>query len=723
MGYTTVSRKVTFEGKPLELGKVVLKAGLELEKVVVKPLIRRESDRIVFNVGDDPDAAKMKMMEIMHKIPMLEMNPGDGKLVYEGAPISKILFDDRDDGMISASRQYPMDFIKANVMYEIELILPGSPEYDNDRPMLNIKLARPLPNGIAWEITPRADTRRNYGVGLDLVTKTNLTGIGLNYGFGYSNPIKLGTELQRFNLQDNSNYYQLNERSESWSTLQNHSFGINLFRPLFKERVKFNISASTDLSQGDSYTDSKSEKLDREGALIENQTSSSKNHTMSPMRFNGGVSISQYLGKSRKSSYSLKYTYTDNKNESTQQTQTTSTGEQDASRKSEGETGTEQHVVNFSLLLRPKDRRSPKSLYTYVNYISRAYTNSTDYYVYDYPTDDYIVDQERFNGLTYQQNIFSAKIAVGNSFFNRMLSYRADLNVENINSKGVYLSYDNAKLDYSEFNLLPSLSLSYKLKKWVFQTNYKTRVRRPDVMKLNPFIDDSNPNNISMGNPNLKGEYAHRLYGSISKGFKSKFIKDVGVSYSADFVNNAITRLSTINEDNISVTSYSNVGKTRQQFANFNFTISPAKFIFVMGSVGYMRSNYYLSGGINTIEGIYGRARMYIDVTKNDKLEVIYNIQPAYASAQSRHSSYSHTVDMSLSKYFSKAHIGGSIGVYDILSSNKMMRETTGNDIFMQYSRRQKIGRSARISLYWRFGRFKDADKPESVKGDVYDMD
>ncbi len=77
-----------------------------------------------------------------------------------------------------------MDFIKATVMDQIEVILPGSAEYDNQTPIINIKLARELPNGIAWELSADANTRGNYGAGIDAVSKVNSIGIGILYNGG-----------------------------------------------------------------------------------------------------------------------------------------------------------------------------------------------------------------------------------------------------------------------------------------------------------------------------------------------------------------------------------------------------------------------------------------------------------------------------------------------------------------------------------------------------------
>ena len=83
--------------------------------------------------------------------------------------------------MINAGRQYPMNFIRASYMSKIELVLPGSPEYNNDKPILLITLDEPLPLGFAGKLSGSADTKGTYSPGIDLVGNTPWIGIGVNY--------------------------------------------------------------------------------------------------------------------------------------------------------------------------------------------------------------------------------------------------------------------------------------------------------------------------------------------------------------------------------------------------------------------------------------------------------------------------------------------------------------------------------------------------------------
>lgn len=103
----------------MDLGKIRLKEDneeLDAAGIFAKTLIKKESDRIVYDVSADPDAARMNMSAFMSKVPGLKMSVRNGDLEYGHIPLEKILIDDKENDMISKSRQYPMSFIKADYM-------------------------------------------------------------------------------------------------------------------------------------------------------------------------------------------------------------------------------------------------------------------------------------------------------------------------------------------------------------------------------------------------------------------------------------------------------------------------------------------------------------------------------------------------------------------------------------------------------------------------------
>ena len=132
-------------GEAVSLGNIELELSTEQiseAKVTSKRLIKKEADRLVYDAGSDPEARHIDMFKFMAKIPGLKMSTSSGKLEYKQKEISRILIDGKRSIVINARRQYPMEFISADHMKTIELVLPGSPEYSNNEPILLITLKK-----------------------------------------------------------------------------------------------------------------------------------------------------------------------------------------------------------------------------------------------------------------------------------------------------------------------------------------------------------------------------------------------------------------------------------------------------------------------------------------------------------------------------------------------------------------------------------------------------
>ena len=124
------------------------------------------------------------------------------------------------------------------------------------------------------------------------------------------------------------------------------------------------------------------------------------------------------------------------------------------------------------------------------------------------------------NGLFYNQNVtggytsFTTQVA-------KTYSIKAGGRFENttINAH----TNDNKILSIPEYNVfVPSINLSKRLKNGsAFKVGYNRRIQRPSIQFLNPNVQQSNPLNISFGNPNLQPEYTNNYelgYSTFIKG-------------------------------------------------------------------------------------------------------------------------------------------------------------------------------------------------------------
>ena len=70
----------------------------------------------------------------------------------------------------------------------------------------------------------------------------------------------------------------------------------------------------------------------------------------------------------------------------------------------------------------------------------------------------------------------------------------------------------DSMINRSFSNLLPNARLQYNINKFRnFRFNYNAFTRQPTATQLNPIIDNTDPLNIKIGNPDLLQEYNHRL--------------------------------------------------------------------------------------------------------------------------------------------------------------------------------------------------------------------
>jgi hypothetical protein len=126
----------------------------------------------------------------------------------------------------------------------------------------------------------------------------------------------------------------------------------------------------------------------------------------------------------------------------------------------------------------------------------------------------------------------------------------------------------NAETSLSNFRVIPSFRLGYSWSRTErLSINYNGRNQEPNFTQIQPFTDISNPNNIVIGNPNLKPSFSHSLtaqYNNYLANSKYNF----SLSVTASQIDNSITQNTTqisvpiYNSSNVQV-GVRNVNETR----------------------------------------------------------------------------------------------------------------------------------------------------------------
>ncbi len=141
-------------------------------------------------------------------------------------------------------------------------------------------------------------------------------------------------------------------------------------------------------------------------------------------------------------------------------------------------------------------------------------------------------DQKTFQ-LANEQGIMVLDTALSNEFDNKFLTQRAGLGYR-YNNKGLNinmnLDYQYAVLDnqsefptvgtfYRDFkNLMPTVTMNYRTEGGTsYRFRYRTRTDEPSVNQLQNVINNSNPLNLSVGNPSLGQSYNHSMFVNMSR--------------------------------------------------------------------------------------------------------------------------------------------------------------------------------------------------------------
>ena len=133
--------------------------------------------------------------------------------------------------------------------------------------------------------------------------------------------------------------------------------------------------------------------------------------------------------------------------------------------------------------------------------------NDNDYIsdTLDYNTNTYIRNGNISNHFKLNENI-NAVYGVFSSSISQF-SYKLGLRLEQTNATGeLFTGGNNFRKNYLDY--FPTLSLSYKIgNEHQIQASYSRRITRPNIWRLNPFVNKNDPKVWSAGNPDLNPEF------------------------------------------------------------------------------------------------------------------------------------------------------------------------------------------------------------------------
>lgn len=205
--------------------------------------------------------------------------------------------------------------------------------------------------------------------------------------------------------------------------------------------------------------------------------------------------------------------------------------------------------------------------YLEVNYNYQRNLNDVDRAVYDVSNEQRIFLESLSNrytsdyqyhktGLNFRITRGDYNIVLGGSLQNTRL--RGDLEIQGV------------QIDRSFMNLLPAIRFNYDFSTTRhLRFDYEGYVQEPSIQQLQPVVDNSDPLNLYVGNPNLRPAYSQNWRMNYTFFDPATFI-NLFVLADVQYTTNAITQAQTFDEQLVRTTKPVNVGHNLGMGANIS---------------------------------------------------------------------------------------------------------------------------------------------------------
>lgn len=523
VGYQTrtVNAVTLTAQKPiLQLGTLLLRPeSRQLSEVVItgqKAMIEEKSDRLVYNAANDLTNKGGTAVDVLRKAPMLTVDV-TGNVQLRGSSNLKVLLNGRPSGLLARNLSEALKMIPANTIQSVEVMTSPSARYDAEG------------SGGVINIITKKQLKGSSG-NLDVTAGNYMQSLGGSYGvkrekFGLTfsgnadaEREKSVSEMTRVSLLNGQPAGELFQR-RSANNVHRGWFGDLSMEYTVDTLNRVTVSIST---WGGAWPNASSlYNRFRNGEGVVSQAYNQEVDQQSPfgnVEFNLG-----YTRTFKKPKQELtmlgQYSYTfDNTRYTSDQYNLAGVPmyRETSQNKSQNPQLTVQldYTHPFSTSGRQMVEMGVKAIRRNVGSTYAIYNSSLD------AVDVLIYNLNRSNTFDYDQQVLATygSLKLTNQ---TKWTLQSGVRLENTVMEGRFAdSIPPFRIRFNNF--IPSIILSKQLSdRQSFKVSYTQRISRPMIWDLNPYINASDPKNLSAGNPQLRPELTHLAELSYSLTTKS----------------------------------------------------------------------------------------------------------------------------------------------------------------------------------------------------------
>lgn len=705
VGYTSQGYEVSINEATTDLGTFVIDEGVELDELVVssqRKYVTTKVDRLIYNVEDDPDAATSSTLQILDKVPFIEVNKLNNRIKVMGEEHRfKILINGKESLLLSETNQQVAEILKAGNLKEIELITSPDGRYYTQTAVINIITKSSLADGLAGSVSANASDRISAGSGFNLTSKIGKIIYNVSYGYGYFDDYGSKSNTYLENYKNDTYHFSNTYYRNSPSSINQHLGEINLSYD-FNKNDLLSIKAKTQLESNRASSFSHNTYQNEQNITTREFQNLTKTRG-SNKDFNGSINYQRSFNDKPGRLLTATYSINNSDDESKYDEQVDAIlGYNNSSFLKENNLKNIEHIAAIDFYT---PISSKQSFYITSKYVDR-----------DYSSDSWLTDMNiipnlttRPDGLKYRQQIASLEGNYSLKWEKVMLTAQAGYDYEWNDIKFINTG---TSLNRNEATPIISLRSTYRPNSKNFIILGLARnVFRPDISYLNPYEDTSVAGQIRKGNPDIESEktyFANIIYRYfIEKRLALNFVSFIRYS------DNAIYSYSYIdNQSGNVITTYGNIGKRLDKSISLRLDYNTSRISTQLGGA-LKHQEYEYQGNKNSFWtptlSLFGNLELwkggYVGTYIDFSTVKLFQESSIQTSKQHMQMSTSFSMGQQFGAWRISVHATEPFTTYKNVKLEEMSSD------FYRYNQKKTLGRSVFINVTYNFGSFKDSVK------------
>ena len=544
-------------------------------------LIEDKVDRLVYNADKDITSKGGTAEDVLRKVPMLTVDM-DGNVQMRGSGNIKVLINNKPSSILATNVADAIKQIPADMIKQVEVITSPSAKYDAEGTagIINIITKKNNLQGLTGFVNTGAGWRGANAFG-NVNLRKKKVGMALNFGgnSSYNTPSD-GSTNRVSSVRGVETVFKQSDENDVRRLFANSQLTLD-----YDINAKNSMSLSARYGKGGFNTTGLQTSLLNtvSGTILQQFAQNSKN-----IRNNQSIDVDfNYTKTFKEQGHELAFLAQHGRNVRVTEFINSRNSVPFNKSNNDGINGETTFQMDYTYPFK-------KNIFEVgAKYIIRDVTSEFDFFNWDASTSAYIIQANRTNNFSYDQDV-AAAYSTFTIALPKKWGIKAGVRYENTQITAKFQTSDSKITIPAYENVIPSLSVSKDFpKNHKVRASYTQRIQRPSLEFLNPFVNYADPLNISYGNPLLKPELSHSFELNYSTYFKAN---SINVSLFRRFTDNNITSVRSVNEQGIVTSTFDNIGKTNFYGGSIFVNLQPTKNLRLGGGTNI--TNNLLNGSI-----------------------------------------------------------------------------------------------------------------------------